>query len=233
MSEILEKIRSRGHWRVRIRPDSFDAERVSGAEELETILHKTRVGFRGWDFPHLGKSQLIYAHNRVGQETDWEYYLESWQFCRSGQFIYQAGMKEDWHNRGRVPSLYNGLEPGEALDAREAIFRFTEIFEFASRLLYTPAGDAWMHLEIAVQGIAGRALWDQPGGFCFPGSHRATVAKSHYQRAFPFLQLSGDAKDLVLEAAQELFKHYGWKPSRSFLRDVQSDLLQRSAKVGR
>lgn len=146
MSETLEKIRSRGYWRVKIRPDSFDAERVSSADELEAILHKTSVGFRGWNFPHLGKRQPIYDQNRVGQETDWGYYLESWQFYRSGQFVYQAGMKEDWHNRGQDPSIYNGLEPGKLWTRGKRYFgspRFLSLLPGCSTLRRATLGCTW------------------------------------------------------------------------------------------
>ena len=38
MSEILERIRSGGHWRVLIRPANFERERVTSVDELFIYL---------------------------------------------------------------------------------------------------------------------------------------------------------------------------------------------------
>ena len=235
MNETLEKIRSRGYWRVKIRPDSFDPARGGGPEGLESILNKTAVRLRGWDFPHLGQRPLLRGNGNgwVGQETDWEHYRETWRLYPSGQFIHHSAMKEDWQSRCPGPCLYSGLEPGEALDPLDALLRCAEIFEFAARLLYTPLGDSWTHLEITLHGLAGRRLWAEPNRICFPEIQSTTEDKWRYRRAFPFPQLNTDANALALDAAQDLFQHFGWQPSRRFLRDMQLDRLPAVSSVGR
>ena len=235
MKEILEKIRSRGYWQVKIRPDSFDPARGAGPEDLESILNKTAVRLRGWDFPHQGQRPLRRGEGKgwVGQETDWEHYREAWQLYPSGQFIHHSAMKEDWQSRCQGQCLYSGLEPGEALDPLDALLRCIEIFEFAARLLHTPLGDPWTHVEIAIHGLAGRRLWAEPNGICFPEIQSATEDKWRYQGAFSFPQLNTDANDLALAAAQDLFQHFDWQPSRRFLRDLQLDRLPAVSSVGR
>lgn len=235
MKETLEKICSRGYWQVKIRPDSFDPARGGGPEDLESILNKTAVRLRGWDFPHQGQRPLWRGNGNgwVGQETDWEHYREAWQLYPSGQFIHHSAMKEDWQSRCQGQCLYSGLEPGEALDPLDALLRCTEIFEFAARLLHTPLGDSWTHVEIAIHGLDGRRLWAEPNGICFPEIQSANEDKWRYQGDFPFPQLNTDANDLALAAAQDLFQHFDWQPSRRFLRDLQLDRLPVGYLVGR
>ena len=108
-----------------------------------------------------------------------------------------------------------------------------EIFEFAARLLHTPLGDSWTHVEIAIHGLTGRRLWAEPNGICFPEIQSATEDKWRYQRAFSFPQLNTDANDLALAAAQDLFQHFDGQPSRRFLRDLQLDRLPAVSSVGR
>ncbi len=237
MSELLEKIRSRGHWRVRIRPIQFEDGRISDAAELEHILDRTFVQLRGWDFPHLGSNPLEHCEDAkgnvwVGRETDWEDYVEFWRFYRSGQFIHYSGMKEDWPDQRQISAFYQGLEPGEALDAFEAIIRFSEILEFAARLVFRPADLERINLEVTVNGLEGRALWDKPGGLFPANKYRAKVEKYHYQQSFSFIQLA-DSKPPALEAAQDLFGHFGWNPSMNLLRDIQTELLRKGSRLAR
>ena len=235
MKETLKKIHSRGYWEVKIRPDSFDPARVAGPEDLAAILNKTAVRLRGWDFPHQGNRPLRRGEDKgwVGQETDWEHYREAWRLYPSGQFIHHSALKEDWQSRCKGQCLYSGLEPGEALDPLDALLRCAEVFEFAARLLPTPLGDPWTHLEITLNGLEGRRLWAEPVGLSFPGSHPAIKEQWHYQRAFPFPQLNRDANDLALAAAQDLFQSFGWQPGRRFLRDLQLDRLPVGSLAGR
>ena len=53
MSELLEKIRSRGYWRVVIHPASFVEKQVANISDLYPLLQKIAVELRGWDYPHL------------------------------------------------------------------------------------------------------------------------------------------------------------------------------------
>lgn len=235
MKEILNKIHSRGYWQATIRPDSFDPARAGGPDDLADILSKTAVRLRGWDFPHQGNRPLLYGKGKgwVGQETDWQHYREAWRLYPSGRFVHHSAMKEDWQSRCPGSCLYAGLEPGAVLDPLDALLRCAEIFEFAARLLHTPLGDLWTHLEIAVHGLDGRRLWAEPVGIGFPGSHPTAKEPWLYRRAFPFPQLNMEAQDLALAAAQELFQSFGWLPSRRFLRELRLDRLPAGSPVGR
>ena len=237
MSELLEKIRSRGHWQVRIMPAQFNEELIPDVAELERILDRTFVRFRGWEFPHLGSNPLVHCKDEssngwIGQETDWCHYVELWRFYQSGQFIYYSGIKEDWQNQCQLPCLYGGIEPGEALDVLDTLLRFSEIFEFASLLTFPPSGDGRISLEITISGLQGRALWDKPGGLYAPENHQCYKEKYRYQQVFSFIDLA-NAKEPALAAARELFRQFGWNPSINRLREMQTELLRKSSTVGR
>ena len=47
MSEILTTIKSRGHWRVVIRPTTFVEDRVPDLDSLQRILENTSVNLKG------------------------------------------------------------------------------------------------------------------------------------------------------------------------------------------
>ena len=159
MSELLKKIRSRGHWRVVIRPATFDKKTIASLPALIPILEKTAVNRKGWGFPHVeGFTKIVEGADWVGQEIDWEPIVELWRFYQSGQFVHYSGMMTDWsEHTGTFSGCRSQWDSGGnrmvLLDIKEVMLRLTEVFEFASRLTFTDAGDEQMHLEVTIGGI--------------------------------------------------------------------------------
>jgi hypothetical protein len=231
MSELLEKIRSRGYWKVAIHPATFVEKRVSDIAALYPILEKTSVQLRRWGFPHLDtwqQRQPQFGVDWIGQEILWHQFLEIWRFYQSGQFVAYLGMDEDWRDQSGLWRAPEGWEPGAFLSVLDAMFHFTEIFEFAARLSRTQAGDQQMHLEIVVSGLKHRALWFDPSKIMPSGVEmKATIEELPYKVDLPQLQLFTEPRELALKPARELFQHFGWEPSLDLLRDIQDELLRR------
>ena len=91
MTELLTEIKSRGYWRIVVRPQSFVEERLEYASLLD-VIGSTSVRIRGWDFPHLGREEEIERQkDYVGTRVTWSSYREYWRFYQSGQFVYLGG----------------------------------------------------------------------------------------------------------------------------------------------
>ena len=231
MSELLEKIKSRGYWRVVIHPGTFTEQRVANISDLYPILQKTSVQLRGWDFPHLNSKENVQKDSDwIGQESKWHQYLELWRFYQSGQFIVFLGFDEDWRDNSELWPAPDGWEPGLTLSAVNTIFQLAEIFEFAARLSFTDAGDDMMHVGITLAGLQGRSL-----GLGSPRSHfkgkTASIQELPYHIDLPRLHLMGEPMELALAPATELFKRFGWEPSLEILRDMQENLLRSGSTV--
>ena len=227
MSALTDEIRSRGHWSVRIHPARFNPKRVADYGSLRSIISRTAVRLRGWDFPHIGDfHDLKHGLDWIGQETDWQYYREAWRLYQTGQFAYLGAIHEDWaeratHGWGPPASL---AEHGRLLGVGDTLFRFTEIFEFSARLALTEAGDDLMAVVIELKGLNDRSLWvDNP--------YRAPMDRwytAHFD-AFPYKsevsrdRLSAEARELAVTAARDLFERFGWKPSPELLRSQQAE----------
>ena len=156
MSELLQKIRSRGYWRVIIRPYSFMENRIADRAELLHVLEKASVEFKGWGFPHIDAGRTPdEGPDWIGQEICWDCIRELWRFYQSGQFIHYFGMPEDWDKAfGLLPQF----EGKVSLDPKVLLLQFTEIFEFASRLTFTDAGDEGLRVDIKVDNIKDHLL---------------------------------------------------------------------------
>ena len=229
MSELLEKIRSRGYRRVVIRPGNFVEKRVSNISALYALLQKSSVQLRGWDFPHLDtQNELHIDIDWIGQVVDWSYHIELWRFYQSGQFVHISALAEDWLGE----STHTVWNPGHLLSVERTVFRFTEIFELASRLALTEAGDELMHVEILVNGLGGRALRVNPETrMPFPISMKASIKELPYKVDLSRIQLITAPRDLALRPALELFRHFGWDPSLEILRDIQGELFRQGSQA--
>ncbi len=221
MSELLDKIRSRGHWQVVIRPHTFDEQRIPDLSDLYPILQRCSVQLRGWNFPHLDyRTQPHRDIDWISQEFQWmEYhYLELWRFYRSGQFIHIAGISSDW---------YNQSHPKTFLEICDTIFRFTEIFEFAARLAFTAASDDFMHVSITLSGLKDRDLrLEEPDGIWRDTPYQAKITEYPYSVNVPRAELIARPNELALAAAGELFKRFNWDPPPGVLRGWQERLQQ-------
>lgn len=228
MSDLLKKIKSRGHWRVIIRPTTFDEKRVANISHLYPIVERCSVQFRGWDYPHLDtRKPPCIDKDWVGQEFEWEEFLEIWRLYQSGQFVHIFGMFEDWLDlskwRSKWPEVHPS-EPGASLRMANALFCFVEIFEFAARLALTEVGDQSMHVEITVSGLQGRVLYnDTGGGFPFRGP-KANLSSLPYAVDLPQAELIADPRGLALEPAIELYRRFGEEFSEQTLRGLLNKL---------
>jgi hypothetical protein len=233
VSELLDKIKSRGYWHVIIRPGTFMETRIANIKSLYPILQKNSVQLRGWDFPHLDTHNPLQIDvDWIGQEPEWEEYLELWRFYQSGQFVVFRGIDEDWLDQSQWRNPIEGWKPGQTLSVEEVVIQFAEIFEFAARLSFTDAGDDVMRLDITIAGLHGRSLHVERSRHMRKG-YIASIDELPYQIDLSRLQLLAEPRELSLTPAIELFRRFGWDPSLEVLRDIQEQFLRRGSTVVR
>ena len=237
MSEILNKIRSRGHWKVVVHPPCFNDARIPNKSDLAPILENSKVMLWGWSFPYLVEDMSrSEGTDWIGREVSFDSLIELWRFYQSGQFVHYSGMVSDWSKHTGTfsgwPSQWDSGVPGRPhvlLDIKEVMIRFAEIFEFAARLSSTQAGDDQMHLEIEVVGVENHLLRVSPNDKV--DYFRKMVNPSHkipFKFDLHMLELKSNTRGLGLKPAAELFAMFGWKPGIAILQDIQSELLSPS-----
>lgn len=233
MSALLEKIRSRGYWKVIVRPTTYVEKRVLDKKTLEHILRATSVSLRGWNFPHVDDfTELDSGKDWIGQRIAWDRIRELWRFYQSGQFVHYFGMIEDWGDNSTGQWLPSRRV---RLDVKNAVAQFTEVFEFAARLSFTEAGDSGTHMEIVAGNIEDHVLQlpSRPGeAYWIPQARKPSMT---YMTDLPNDVLVAEKRDLALKASMEFFRCFNWGPSIEFLRDMQAGVLNRSQEqpVGR
>ena len=222
MTELLRKIRTRGNWEVVIRPNTFVADRVADISELASIIETNVVRSRGWEFPHIdSRSSITFGRDFISQESEWQHHKGFWRLYQSGQFFYAVSLAIDWRDESTVWPADADWHHGQLLGVGETIFQFAELFAFASRLGVSKAGDRYMHVGVVLRGLRDRQLYidSSRNRWPFHYAHKASISEFPIAIDKSQTELVAHHTDLGLDSAKELFKRFGWNPSRDELAD--------------
>lgn len=169
-SDILEEVRNGPHWKVVIHPQEFERERIATLDECWAVVRESQVRLRGWPYPHLDHKHREMGKDWVASHVEaFNEQREYWRLFQSGQFVHYFGFWEDvpsW--RSETEERYrawgidaDGFSPNGFLDIDNALYTFTEIFEFTARLTATGALGARHEapaVRIGMHRIRDRAL---------------------------------------------------------------------------
>lgn len=228
MSEITDRIKSAGYWRVAIHPSTFIEKRVANTLSLEPILRKCAVDVRGWDYPHIDRHNAIVPHlDFIQQETEWEHHAERWRFYQSGQFAILRAMPYDWRDRSGWWPPDQTWKRGAQLGIGDSLLTFYEIFELAARLSSTEAGDDQMQISVEVGGLKGRVLVvDDSNRLGFSQAVAAEIDVLPLSWTYARTDLLAGAPELAVAAVPELFARF----NRQLSADLRRDWLQKILK---
>lgn len=215
---LLAKIKQLGYWEVLIRPTRFVEKRVEKLIDLEKIAVGSQVRIRGWPFPvdEDGRTRRLSDH--VAGEVEWQNHLETWRLYQSGQFVWFKANRWDLLQEKFGDEKSPIRKVVRVLSVGDALYLFCEIFEFASRLAFTVAGDDNMRIEVNCHGIKGRHLsveaWrDTVGSNC-------QVASWRWARDYSRAQLAATTSDLAFAAAVDLFQLFCWDVKPEVLKGI-------------
>ena len=224
----LNKIRSRGYWRVVIRPTAFQEHHLPRYDDLFRIVERNSVQLRGWDYPHIDRSGArLHGSDWVGQESEWEDKIEVFRIYQSGLFTHFFAIAGDWRNQSKV---WRPAEPGWAWGREiyylNTIYSFVEIFKFAARLALSPAGASHMIVEIDMEKLAGRRVTTRDSDIAMFAEYRTEAPKWNYRWEGIQTDLIATPRELAAKASQHFFARFGLVLSL----ETMSRLQQRMAR---
>lgn len=223
---LLNEIKSRGFWRINIRPLGKPQEIELG--KLKELVRNAHVELRGWYYPFFGEGQSdnssISLHNNYLEgRVNWSEYKEIWRIYRSGQFIHYDALHEDWYGKGRIGNVDN--EPGKYLNfVGSVIFYITEIMEFVVRLNRLKLYPDGVKISIELHNTAGRQLKSFEGfrHLSFPRiTQEATVM---FEKKYLPDELVASPADLALEPIRHVFSVFNFA-------DISEDVLKNDQKT--
>lgn len=219
-----EKVRSRGHWFITVRPMPHDPDRVAAPGDLEAAVRRSAVRIRGWDYPHVSNR---YEVNRfpsyIEQGTDWEYHVEYWRYYKSGQFVHWNGIRDDWHDQSTLwPS--NGEATERVIGVLDTVYTMLEVLTFAGRLALGPGGSDEMSVRAELKGAEGRRLRvDERRRAGFDEPRVSRVDSIEVYGDFRRDDLVSCVDEPAVNWSRAIFAMFHWDPTTELLRDLVAE----------
>ena len=167
-SEVLKKIRSAGYWRVWIRPTVFEPARFQTLEECRWFVIDSAVRSGGRRYPLASDAAIVEGDEWVEGEADLTSgklfpfpYVERWALFRSGQFVHDFALSEDFLGTESWPVVPQYFAPGQGktyLNILRTVKIISCLYEFAARMTSRQLLDPRAAISIELHGMAGREL---------------------------------------------------------------------------
>lgn len=232
--EVLESIRRAAHYRVVMRPSSFNAQRVERLSDLWQLVGNSKVSLRGWDYPHVSHrpEERAQGSEWIGAWCPWVHISEHWRLFQSGQFVHRFTFRED--NEPFAERLRNSVSrliPPHShvsgfISITSTIWTLTEVHEFASRLAAKGLLDTGLELQIDMHGVRDRVLafseWERD----VHALHKAHEDTLSYHASHTVDQLLSSARLLGRNASEHFFERFGASFPGSVLDDIQQGLYE-------
>ena len=235
LEELLQEIRSKGYWRVVVRPTKFEKLRIPSFSEVRKLVQSCTVSLRGWDYPHWNADTVRNMADWVESSEDWDFYKEYWRLYRSGQFIHLFALHEDhMESIENLPSIRSSPQqaetPGGYLLINWTTYTLTEVFEFAARLANKGVLHPSVFISVGLHNVENRRLipFSEDSGFFFQDYVCQSDVPITIEKLIPQDELVVNPDNLALDFATEIFERFNWdKPSRQILGEYQKRLRER------
>lgn len=218
--DLQDKIRSRGYWRIRIRPSVYSAKRIPDISDLLPLIQQKAIRIRGWDFPNVEPDyrETSFLQSHIAQRIDWENLIELWHFYQSGQFSFLGAFYWDWPGRFAYES------EDRVLLVEAVVARYVEILELSARLsaVFSDSHSTW--IQVGAHGLEGRFLETTApvhNVFLRARTNPAQISQLVLEEEFSSEQLLAESEEIALRWARELFLRFNWKPESNVLEGIR------------
>jgi hypothetical protein len=215
-TDLLNKIKSRGYWRINFQPRKLIPEKLTHSNCRE-VVQKSQVRLRGWDYPFFPNKNDDEQGSAPSGEffeawIDWWNHIEYWRMYRSHQFIHYLALREDWLEKSDWSrALAQQISPGQVIGTGGTIWQMTEVFEFLSRLgraEFYPSGAV---VSISLENTSDRQLWvDDPQRMPFFTAKKTGASRIEITREVDPSDFISQGVDIARSTILEFFDHFGW-----------------------
>lgn len=235
---LIDKIKSRGYWRVTIKPTQFNEHLIPSISECRRLIEESKVSLRGWDYPHLPRvgEGLDNGVDWIEASTEsmiWIPILEYWRFYQSAQFAHLFNCEEDWVDLDQlqIQRISKIPLPKRVLSILNTVDRVTEIYEFAARLAAKEIFSSDLSITVELHGMRDRALvvtGHSRGPLIYDPICRAADDLLHPPRIVSLEALLAQASELALGDILWFFERFNWQNMPvHVIKNDQHNLLER------
>lgn len=221
------------HWRVILRPHTFEAERIPTLNKCWSLVESCRLQLTGWDYPHVDMRNRRYRNDAIESWSDFKGHREYWRFYQSGQFVHLLSFREDAlpeeskKRIARCTFMPPDFEPSGCLDIFSILFTLTQVFEFATRLALKDIFGDSLSIIVHMKEVENRVLvawdWNRAWHGFYPAGED-TLGKEWRLETRTLISKSAD---LARDASVWFYDRFGWVPPSQLLAEEQRKLLDR------
>lgn len=233
--QLLETIKKRGYWQINFKPLT---DQHLGFLQCKDLIEKSSVRFQGWPYPYVPgvrkeNSDLAPGDNYYEGWIDSGAEKEIWRMYQSGQFIHIKAMEEDWLKEDSFfGEELKKIEAGTILDIPWAVYRITEVFEFAARLARKGLYKDGMEINVLLGNVSGRRLeimTDRLRAMSLFEEYKAVIDNIPFSRVYNWLEITEETKERALEVIIYIFHRFGWEtpPVEAFKNDQEKLITRR------
>lgn len=230
-ADILDDIRGGPHWKVVIRPQSFEQERIAMLDDCLTAVRDSQVWLHGRHYPCRGENRAM-GEDWVAAWAESRGRSEYWRLFQSGQFVHYFTFMEDmpsWRSESDRQYGNRSPEANGYLDVDNVLYTCTEIFEFTARLM--AAGvlgplDESPVVRIGMEQIRNRTLC-AAFPWVLPDVRQATTDCLEHSWRVVGPGVSDEAAKQAREATRWFLDRFGMKTTDIVLKPDQERILRR------
>lgn len=231
-SKILNKIKSKGYWRILFRPLTHEI-RIKELDKCKEIVERNKVSLIGWDYPHFAyrrdnDADLVPGNDYYEGWTDWMQFKELWRMYQSGQFIHYVALYDDWYEEGIKDEWAEHDSEHRILKITETVFFITEVYEFLSRLTKARLFEGGVNVSLQLNNTKDRILYSEHGiGRRFLRNYKTGAPDIVCDKQYRERDIIENPCLLAKEALLHIFERFGWKPADGVIEGHQSRLLEK------
>lgn len=222
MTRVLEQIKTRGYWHVRVHPVDFQPRRFPDIARLKEIIRDLAVETGNISLPIVAGT-LAVGSDWTGQEIEDGDLHQSWRFYQSGQLVLFEGFVDDWQDESFF-GPDEGWTMGAQLSVSDVLTTYWQVFEFAARFAASQPDAGSMTVSVHAFGLKNRQLlYRFRNRARLHGSYAAIVSEYATVRTIARDDLVALGIDRAAECARELFARFQWDVEPAFLRTLMRE----------
>jgi hypothetical protein len=195
-----------GSWTVTFRPANYIRDRIPELPSVQVMVRESRVGLRGWDFPHFTPENDSNFARGFQSWVDWQSPLsrmtEAFRAYESGLFRWKGSLWEDTH------PMYAGKNQ---ISLVAIIFAFTEWLMFAQRYYerFLRMED-FLNFEFILDGAHNRALMSIPPSAPLLSRYTSQESRVIEGGTAVMGELRSDASGIARRYVRRVFEIFNW-----------------------
>lgn len=225
--ELLDKVHSRGYWRVVVRPTDYQKNRIESLTKCYQLVQDATVRLRGWDYPHTEANALIYGQDYVESSSEFGSNKEIWRIYQSGQFVHHKAMIEDWQEEDI--RLFGGQSRAlgfKGIDLINTLYCITEIVEFITRIATKNVLGNSVNIRIELHDTNNRRLFSWGNRRYISANRICDIPEIVIEQKYDVLSITAKSAEISMGMTLFVLERFKLSITAEVLKEEQEKFLK-------